>query len=145
VNDWKSIFSGNAESARDLVSELEIQGIRSFVDDKRGPVVTPAGSRANYSVVLVPPDEAQRASAVARDWGAQNRYQADSLARRLATVFKFSVIPPAVWVLAYLVLPGFTPTPSLGWLVAIWGASFVIIAQIENRRHHSERIRMPAT
>jgi hypothetical protein len=63
----------------------------------------------------------------------------------LATVFKLSLIVPAVWVLGYLVLPKFIPTPSIGWLAAAWGASFVILAQIENRRFHSEQIKMPAT
>jgi hypothetical protein len=144
MEGWHSLFSGNAESARDLASKLEDEGIRSFVDDRQGPIVTRSGSRSSHSVVLVPLDEIPHAEDIAKQWELQNRGDAAALSRRLARIFGFSLIPPLTWALAYLFVPQLVPTPSLGWILGIWALSFIGIAQIEHRRHLHEHIKMPA-
>jgi hypothetical protein len=140
VQDWPSVFSGSAESARDLASELEARGLRSFVDDRQGPVVSPHGGRASFSVVLVSPEDAERALLVAREWHSQNRQDAHQLTGRLARVLGASLVLPAAWGLGHLLAPQLLPAPEFHWLVGIWLVSLLAVAQIENRRHTRERI-----
>lgn len=144
MEDWPSLFSGSAESARDLARELEARGLRSFIDDKEGPIVSPHGGRANYSVVRIPPEDAERAQAVAQGWHSRNRQNAHILVRRLARVLVASLISPAAWGLGHLLVPQFLPEPSFLWVAVVWFVSLVVVAQIENRRHNREHIRMPA-
>jgi hypothetical protein len=61
VRDWQLLFSGNKASAQDLASELKAEGLRCFVNDRQGHIVTHSGSRAAFSVVLVPHSEVERA------------------------------------------------------------------------------------
>ena len=138
MQDWHSLFTGNAASARDLASELEAHGLRSFVDDRQGPIVTPGGSTANYSVVLVPPEEAERAQEFARQWQAQNKEDTRLLTGRLAKVLVASFVAPAVWLVAYVLLPEALPSPTPGRLLGALLVSFIVFAQLENRRHVRE-------
>jgi hypothetical protein len=144
VQDWSSIFEGHATAARDLASELEAQGLRSFVEDRQGPVVSRAGSRANYSVVLVPPEEAERAAQIAQRWESSNRRDTNLLANRLMRVVGISLIAPIAWLIGAFVAPQVVPEPKLAWLGGMWLVALVVVAQIENRRHQREHIRSPA-
>jgi hypothetical protein len=144
VQDWSSIFQGDATAARDLASELDAQGLRSFVDDRQGPVVSRAGSRANYSTVLVPPEEAERAGEIAQQWESTNRRDADLLTSRLVRVVGISLIAPIAWLIGAFLAPQLVPEPKLMWLGGIWLATLVVVAQVENRRHRREHIRSPA-
>ena len=144
MQDWHPIFSGNATSARELASELEARGLRSFVDDREGPIVTGSGGREEYSVILVPPEESGRAGEIAQQWESRNRQDAHGLASRLTRIFAASFVGPAAWVLGHLLFSQVLPAPSLGWLAGVWLVSLVLVAQVENRRRNREHITMPA-
>jgi hypothetical protein len=144
VQDWPSVFTGAASAARDLADALEAQGLRPFVADREGPVVTSSGGRTTYSVVLVPPDEAERAAGVARDWEAQNVADARSLTGRLGRVVVSSLLVPAAWLLCHFAAPGLVPRPEVVWLVVVWFVSFIVIGQVESRRYDRERVGTPA-
>jgi hypothetical protein len=118
--------------------------LRSFVEDRQGPVVSRAGSRANYSVVLVPPEEAERAAQIAQRWESSNRRDTNLLANRLMRVVGISLIAPIAWLIGAFVAPQVVPEPKLAWLGGMWLVALVVVAQIENRRHQREHIRSPA-
>ena len=144
VHDWTSIFRGSASAARDLASELECQGVRSFVSDRHGPDISRGGDHATYSRVLVPPEEEERAREAVARWESSNRRDSNLLVNRLARVLGISLVAPIAWGTAYLLAPKIIPEPSLPALFAIWLASLIAVAQIEHRRYRRERIRLPA-
>lgn len=142
--DWREVFEGLPESSRELAKVLEAHRIPCFVDDREGPIVTPHGGRSLVSLVLVPPEETERAAALARDWELQNQEDTRELTARLKGVAILSLAPSAGWLLLSVLVRGLLPEPTLGGLAGLWLAAFIVIAQVENRRHRRERIRMPA-
>jgi hypothetical protein len=144
MHGWHQVFTGLPESSRDLAKVLEANGIRCFVDDREGPIVTPRGGRSLVSVVLVPPEDGEHATELTRRWESQNQADTRYLTGRLKGVALLSLLPPIVWLLFNVLVPGALPEPDIGRLAGVWLASFVVLAQVENRRHRRERTSMPA-
>jgi hypothetical protein len=139
VRDWHSIFEGNAPSARALTSILESKGLHPFIDDRQGPIISGTRGRVPYSVVLVSPDEAERAGSILRHWEVSNVLEARSLTHRLARIFGLSLIPELIWLFGYLIAPRFFPQLNLGGLLGLSLVSLIAIAQKE-QRHHREQL-----
>ncbi len=130
--DWQLLFSGTAESARELARELDRHDVRSFVEDLEGPVVTHGGGRERHSVVVVPPEEMQCAESVANRWRAQNVRNVYRLSAQIRRVFVLGSLPPAAWILTSAAL-GRSSESELGWLVGAWLLSLIVAAQMEHR------------
>ena len=130
--DWQLLFSGTADSARDLARQLDGHDVRSFVEDLEGPIFTHGGSREQRSVVLVPPEEMERAEAVANRWRAQNERDVSRLSAQIRRVFVLGSLPPAAWMLTSAAL-GRSLESELGWLAGAWLLSLIIAAQLEHR------------
>lgn len=96
-----------------------------------------------YSVVLVPPEEVDRAREVAERWEVQNREDTRRLMDRLKRVVVSSLVFPVGWLIGHSLAPSVLPRPSVEWLAGLWVVSFVVVAQVENRRHRRERVTMP--
>lgn len=143
VNDWIAVFSGAGAAARDLAVVLETQGLRCFVDDREGPIVDGAGLRASFSVVLVPPEESERALAVQQNWEAQNKLDVQNVIGRIRRVIGLSLVPPLAWVFGHALMPNALPQPKPAWLAGLWFLFLALVGQLENRRYQREHVRMP--
>ena len=130
--DWRLLFSGTAESARDLARELNRHGVRSFVEDRKGAMDARAGIKEQRSVVLVPPGEMDRADAVAQEWHAQNQRDVSRLSAQLRRVLLLGSLPPAAWILTSWAL-GRSVESERGWLAGAWAVSLIWAAQMEHR------------
>jgi hypothetical protein len=143
MRDLLTVFTGTVESARDLAAYLEANDLRSLVVDRQGPVSSPNGGRSIISDVRVATNDVEAANQVVRSWNSQNRHDTQALANRLVKVISASFVIPILWLLVYFVAPDSMPERSITWLCVAWAVMFVVIAQIENRRHTGERITMP--
>ena len=139
MQNWRPIFSGTPEAARDLAKALESRGVRSFVDDREGPVATPSGARSGFSAVRVPPDEFDAARGVASDWSTANAHDADTLWRRFLRILALALLAPALWGIAEWLAPDRVPAPSIGGVFVVWLVAVVAVAQFEDQRHQRER------
>lgn len=106
--------------------------------------MTPSGSRAGYSIVVVPPDEQEQARLVEQDWSNRNSGDALALSTRIKRVAAISLIAPGTWVLVHLLLPRSVPIPQIYPLFLVWMAALVVVARVEHRRNAHEHIRMPS-
>ncbi len=143
MRELLTVFSGTAESARDLAAHLEAKGVRSLVHDQQGPVSSPRDGRSFFSVVQVPSNDVESATQAVRKWELQNRDDSHQLANRIVKVVASTFVVPALWLIAYLVAPDSMPDRSIAWLCAVWAVVFVVFAQIENQRNSQERITLP--
>ena len=134
MQDWCELFVGNDLAARDLAETLERRGVRAFVDDRVGPIVSRTNDRSRFSVVLVPPERSERAQGILREWEDTNRRDVHALTGRLLRILTFSFVPPLLWVLGRWVDPAEVPELNEGWLLGLWLVSLVVIAQVEHRR-----------
>lgn len=131
--DWKPIFTGSPESARDLAEALARHGLRSFVEDRRGAVLSSSGVREPAdSMLLVPPEEFEAATAVAHRWNTRNEREVSRLSRRMGRILLLASAPPAAWLATSWVL-GRSVEGHLGWLASAWLLSLVVAARLEHR------------
>jgi hypothetical protein len=136
VDDLVPLFSGTPEANLALARLLDEAEIHCLL--REAP-----GSRGQKSVVLVPATELEEARVVLRGWLAASTQRADSLSRRLARIIPLGLMPAAVWLIAWLAIPAELPGPLPVWLVGLAVVGLAVVARVENRRHHDERIRFP--
>ena len=143
MDDWHPLFSGSSDSARSLADLLSSRGLDVFLRDEVSHS-SHWGIQVAGTVVLVPPEQRVQAEEIAADWRAGHPERVRHVAARLRRVVLLSLLPSAGWWIASLAAPVLVPSPRAEWLAALWVASLIVIAQVEYRRHQSERIDLPA-
>ena len=139
VDDWVSIFAGNPFAAHSLAEALERAGLPVFERQEVG-FAADVHARPAVTHVLVPPEDRERAERIATHWQTHHEGSVQHLTGRLARVFAVSLLVPALWWLGALALPALVPVAEARALGAAWLAGFVVVAQIESRRHRREQI-----
>jgi len=140
MDDWVTLYSGNEASAESLSRYLADRSLDVDKSSKRGPSISKTGRRSHFVLVQVPADQLESAKLLYAEWQIPHEARARAASRRVVNILIFSLLAPAVWVLAYFAkVPG-VPFPEPALVFFAWMALLVVIAQVERRRRRSETI-----
>lgn len=127
------MYVGSEPAARSLCDFLHRRGLDARILDDPNVFVRISSLGTYRYRVAVPDTAAPSARAALGDWRAFHAPRARALAGRVRRLFLASLLPPAAWWILHQSAPESLPAFSLEWALALWAASFVVVARLE---HH---------